>query len=53
MGKERKKKLKKKGSVSEIGSDADTGIGLWFQFLIPKPGFGCTLSWAASNLPHQ
>ena len=26
-----------------FGSDTDTEIGTWFQFLILKPGFGCTL----------
>ena len=27
----------------KISSDTDTEIGPWFQFPIPKPGFGRTL----------
>ena len=32
-------------SISEKkpGSATDIKIGLWFQFPIPKPDFGCTL----------
>jgi hypothetical protein len=39
------KNLKLKVSVLEkkIGSENDTEIGPWFQFPIPKPGFGHTL----------
>ena len=36
------KKLKKKVRFrrKKIGSETDTEIGSWFQFLIPKPNFG-------------
>ena len=41
-----KKNENKEVSVSEksFGSDTDTEMGPWFWFLIPKPGFGRTLS---------
>ena len=36
--------MKTKVSVSKKnGSNTDTKIGPWFQFPIPKPGFGRTL----------
>ena len=40
-----KKKKKKSLSFGKkfFDSDTDTEIGPWFQFPIPKPGFGCTL----------
>ena len=35
-----------------LGSNADTEIGPWFWFPIPKPGFGCTLPQTMNlNLP--
>ena len=39
-----KKVLKKKIRKKSFGSDTYTETGPWFQFLIPKPGFGCTLA---------
>jgi hypothetical protein len=31
-------------AITNFGSNTDYEIGLWFQFPIPKPGFGCTLA---------
>ena len=36
-------KLPKTVLKKSFGSNADTEIGSWFQFPIPKPGFSCTL----------
>ena len=33
----------RKFEKKKFGSDTDTQTGPWFRFLIPKPGFGCTL----------
>ena len=38
--------MKKKVAVSEKTFVSDTEIGPWFQFLIPNPNFGLTLTVA-------
>ena len=38
-----KKKKKFRFWKKKFRSDTDTEIEPWFRFLIPKPGFGCTL----------
>ena len=41
--------------TKSFGSDTDTKIGHWFQFLIPKPkpGFGCTLTVMIVEFPRE